>query len=104
QEPWAALSPLLRVRDHLVEMLRHHRGCSDDVAGLLAPLGLDPIGDAGKFPWQMSGGMNQRVAFALSLAAPAPLILVDEPTKGLDAGARERVAAGLMALQAAGKG
>jgi peptide/nickel transport system ATP-binding protein len=104
QEPWAALSPLLRVRDHVIEMLRHHRGRGDDIAGLLAPLGLDPAVDAAKFPWQMSGGMNQRVAFALSLAAPAPLILVDEPTKGLDAGARDRVTAGLLALQAAGKG
>src|SRR5262249_36613698 len=104
QEPWAALSPLLRIGDQVREMLRHHRCHCTDVPMLLAPLGLDPVADPAKFPWQMSGGMNQRVAFAMSLAAPAPLILVDEPTKGLDASARDRVAAGLLALQAAGKG
>ena len=59
--------------------------------------------DAGKtFSFRLSGGMAQRVAFAATTAAGAPVLLADEPTKGLDAGLRDTVGALLRSVAEAG--
>ncbi len=42
------------------------------------------VEDGSKFPWQLSGGMSQRLLAVMALAEPARLIVADEPTKGLD--------------------
>ncbi|WAH61946.1 ABC transporter ATP-binding protein (plasmid) [Pseudomonas silvicola] len=46
-----------------------------------------------KFPWQLSGGMAQRAAFAAARAGGAEILIADEPTKGLDVSRRDDVAA-----------
>ena len=43
------------------------------------------------YPWQLSGGMAQRAVAAITLAGGAPVLMVDEPTKGLDAHWRDRM-------------
>ena len=55
----------------------------------LVALGLD--GREARRPGQLSGGMAQRVAFAAATAGKAPILLADEPTKGLDSDRRDKV-------------
>jgi NitT/TauT family transport system ATP-binding protein len=52
----------------------------------LAAVGLNDVG--GKYPWQLSGGMQQRVAIARGIAYRAPVLLMDEPFGSVDAQAR----------------
>lgn len=57
----------------------------------VAKVGLDPVKDAGKYPHQLSGGMNQRVAIARSLIMHPRIILMDEPFGALDPTTRYRM-------------
>ena len=106
QEPWAALATARTARDQVADMPRLHGGRAA-VPGLTSMLlervGLVPARDGPKLPSQLSGGMAQRVAMATTLGAPAGLILVDEPTKGLDADRRGLAEDGLRSLLAEGR-
>ncbi len=57
----------------------------------IAKVGLDPNKDAAKFPYQLSGGMNQRVAIARTLIMHPRIILMDEPFGALDPTTRQRM-------------
>ncbi len=57
----------------------------------IAKVGLDPAKDAQKYPHQLSGGMNQRVAIARSLIMHPKIILMDEPFGALDPTTRYRM-------------
>lgn len=88
QEPALALEPLMRVWRQAADVYRHVRAmpARDAHAASLAALdaaGLAPA--AQRYPWQLSGGMAQRAAACVALAGGARILLVDEPTKGLDA-------------------
>jgi ABC-type multidrug transport system ATPase subunit len=67
---------------------------------LLAELGL--AGRERHRVGELSGGMRQRLGFALALLSAPPVLLLDEPTSGLDAGSRDLLAAKVRALAAAG--
>jgi ABC-type nitrate/sulfonate/bicarbonate transport system ATPase subunit len=64
----------------------------------IAKVGLDPANDAHKFPHQLSGGMNQRVAIARTLILGPRIILMDEPFGALDPGTRQNMQDLLVAL------
>lgn len=106
QEPWHALDPTMVALPQVAETYRYIRDLpqaeSDARAAAdLGALGLPPEA-AAKLPMQLSGGMAQRVVFAAAHAGGAPIVIVDEPTKGLDASRRDDVVALLKSTVEAG--
>ncbi len=105
QEPTVALNPLVRIAPQLAEVHALVRGAGRGAANAraLQELGAAGLADAVRqYPWQLSGGMAQRAAAAVSLAGGAHVLLVDEPTKGLDAHWRDRMVALLQGVRQAG--
>ena len=90
QEPALALDPTMRAREQVAEGARtfqtDKRAARRTAGTLLASLGLGQASAA--FPHTLSGGMAQRVAFAAATIGNAPVLIADEPSKGLDQQAR----------------
>jgi len=84
-----ALNPVLRVQDHFRDTARAHgkrddRGTRERAAELLRMVQLDPERVLPAFPYELSGGMRQRVSIALSLLLSPQMVILDEPTTALD--------------------
>ena len=87
QEPWLALDPTMRVQGQVAEVYTALHGVPAREAGQkadgeLSAVGLAHAGNA--YPFELSGGMAQRVSIAMAHAGGSPVMLADEPTKGLD--------------------
>lgn len=95
QEPWTALNPVMRLRTQVAEAGRYAASrrwpeALEQADRHLAALGLAHAGR--QWLHQVSGGMAQRVGMACASQSDARVLIADEPTKGLDAGACEQVA------------
>jgi peptide/nickel transport system ATP-binding protein len=106
QEPATSLNPVLTVGHQLGEVLERHLGLSGQPARerSLELLGAVGIADAprrlGEYPFQLSGGMKQRVMIAVALAGNPRLLIADEPTTALDVTIQAQILELLRQLQA----
>jgi oligopeptide/dipeptide ABC transporter ATP-binding protein len=105
QEPMSALNPVFSVGDQVAEVVRiHGKGSRADAwkraVEMLALTGI-PAADerAQQYPHQLSGGMRQRVLFAMALIMSPALVIADEPTTALDVTIQAQILELLVDLQ-----
>ena len=97
QEPMTALNPLLTIGRQMTEGLRLHLGMSREEAYETAVSYLEKVGIANpgdrmkQYPFQLSGGLRQRVMIAMVMAAQPSLLSADEPTTALDVTIQKQV-------------
>lgn len=90
QDPLSSLNPLMKIGFQLTEGMKLHLSLTNDEAKqkalkLLHDVGIsDPHIRMQQYPFQLSGGMRQRIMIAMALACDPYLIIADEPTTALD--------------------
>jgi peptide/nickel transport system ATP-binding protein len=97
QEPMSSLNPVFSVEFQIAEALREHRRVSRRQARrraleLLGEVGLaDPQAKLDAYPFQLSGGEQQRVMIAMAIACEPKLLIADEPTSALDVTVQKQI-------------
>jgi peptide/nickel transport system ATP-binding protein len=106
QNPTTALSPGMRVGYQVTEVLLAHDFSAsrseaaarvDTLFEMVGLAGLD--GNSERYPHQLSGGQQQRVAIAMALACSPDLLVLDEPTTGLDVTTQKQILTLLRSLR-----
>jgi oligopeptide/dipeptide ABC transporter ATP-binding protein len=98
QNPLSSLNPVLTIEDQISEVFQLHRPelneneRKQEVANLLEKVGItDPKEKMRSYPHQLSGGMRQRIVFAIAFACSPHLLIADEPTTSLDVSVQDQI-------------
>ena len=97
QDSGAALCPIRTVGDQIYESMREHerisrKECAERAVRMMAKIGLkDGERVLQSYPFELSGGMNQRVGICISMLQNPSLLLADEPTSALDVTIQKQV-------------
>lgn len=90
QDPMTSLNPIKTIGDQMSRVIRFHRGGTrrdalDKAVDMLRRVGIpSPEARINDYPYQFSGGMNQRILIAMALSCEPQLLIADEPTTALD--------------------
>ncbi len=87
QDPFTTLNPLMKCRTQICATHQGRRSAGEqrgEAVRRLAEVGIDDPHVADRYPWQLSGGMRQRVALAAALANDPQVLVADEFTTALD--------------------
>ena len=105
QDSGAALCPIRTVGDQIYESMREHerisrKECAERAVRMMAKIGLkDGERVLQSYPFELSGGMNQRVGICISMLQNPSLLLADEPTSALDVTIQKQIMELLKRLQ-----
>ncbi len=109
QEPTAAMNPVIKVKNHLFEAVHAHdrrlrkRDKLSEFRSVLLRMGLNnPDKVLDSYPFELSGGMCQRVMVAMGVVASANVLIADEPTSSLDLTTQASILEELMRLRDSG--
>ena len=91
QDPMTSLDPVFKIGKQMTEMIMAHQNVTKDEAWKMAVEALSKVGipepekRMNSYPYELSGGMCQRVIIAMAVCCKPKLIIADEPTTALDA-------------------